>query len=136
MLKGIAAICLALGLLTSYSAEALHKVPSVGMEATIGNVCYNTKEYYEEINKVAKNQGFQAGKDKYWEVMSDKDTPCYVGVLVPVILVEMINETKNLRNAAGKCFHSQIWEVLLVSDGEENRKAYTNWHINCSDLNV
>ena len=131
MLKGIAAICLAVGLLIPGPAEATHVVPEVGMEAPVGNICYDTKKYYEEINEVAKSQGFQAGKDKYWAVMADKDTPCYAGMNIVVVLGEMISETKNLENSAGICFHSQIWEVLVVSGNPLGRKAYTSWHIRC-----
>ena len=133
MLKGITAICLAIGLLVvgSNDVKATHVIPEVGLEATIGNICYDTKKYYEEIQEAAKDQGFQAGKDKYWAVMADKDTPCYAGMLVAVVVGEMISETKNLETLTGQCFHSQIWEVFPVSADPVSRKAYTNWHVTC-----
>lgn len=136
MLKSIAAICLTLGLFViPQSVTATHIAPEVGMELIASNICYDTEKHYEKINKVAKNQGFQAGMDKYWAVMADKDTPCYTGMQIPIILNKMLS-TVTLENAKGQCFQSQVWEVVVISTNTSERKAYVNWHIRCFDLKL
>ena len=132
MLKGIAAFCLALGLFVG-EAKALHKLPVEGQEVIIGNFCYDTSKYFEEVNRLNVEQGLEAAKKRYWEIMADPNSPCYAGRQIPGRLGKMVGETKNLIGNGNQCFHSQIWEVLPLS-GEAERKIYTVWHIRCSSL--
>ena len=132
MLKGI---CLALGLFIGWpiGAQAMHVIPTEGQEVVVGNFCYDTSKYFEEVNKLNKEQGLKVAKKRYWEIMSDKDAPCYAGRQIPGRLGTMLSEEKNLIGNGNQCFHSQIWEILPLS-GESDRRIYTVWHVRCSDL--
>ena len=136
MLKGIADICLILGLLIGISpwASANHRVRIENTEVIVGNFCYDTPKYFEEVGKINKEQGVVAAKKRYWEIMGDVATPCYTGIQIPGRLGKMVSEVQNLIGNGNQCFHAQVWELLPLSDLPSPRKIYTSWHVECNAL--
>ncbi len=132
MLKKLLVFSFILGLLgTISSAKALHIVPQENSQTMVSNICFDTTKYFDEVTKLNKEQGVAVARDRYLEIMSDKNIPCFAGGQIPVILVKMISEAKNLIGADGQCFNSQIWEIKPFMKQESKRKAYVIWHIRC-----
>lgn len=130
MIKYIIGI-LTVSLLLISSAQALHITPKAGDEGVLGNFCFDTTKYYDEVTLLNKEQGLKAAKRRYWEIMNDPNIPCYSRVELPVILVRMVSETKNLVGRGGLCFRAQVWEAVAALVNPPDRKIYAIWHVKC-----
>ena len=127
-------IILVLGLLIgglALPAQAAHVAPQAGTPQVLANFCFDTTKYFDEITKINVEQGFNAAKRRWGEIMRDPSISCYSGVRISAILVERVSETLNLKNATGGCFNVQIWLVRPADVSFKGRTVYTTWHREC-----
>lgn len=120
-----------ISLLFVFPAQALHIIPKAGDAGELGNFCFDTTKYYDEVTLLNKDQGLAVAKRRYWEIMNDPSIPCYASTQLPVRLVKMVSETRDLVGTGGRCFHTQIWEAVATLANAPDRKIYALWHVKC-----
>ncbi len=119
MIKHILGI-VAISLLLVFPAQA------AGQETFVRDICVGSPNAYKEVMEIHKKQGFDIAQTRFWEIMNDPNSDCYVvpGTgRIPVIVLETL-QGDNLRDVNGVLSCATLYRVKMKGQSDPTKKYF------------